>query len=85
MARLRGLEPTRPQIVEVRGRGLMVGVELPSHEAAIAVEQACFHKGLLVLTCGESTLRLAPPLICTEAQADLAVALLDAALESVAP
>jgi 4-aminobutyrate aminotransferase len=83
-ARLEGLRATHPDIVEVRGRGLMIGVELPSHEHAVAVEQACFRRGLLVLTCGEAALRLAPPLICTVAQADLAIELLAAALADVA-
>ncbi len=80
MARVRALRPRQPAIVDVRGRGLMIGVELRSHDEAVAVEQECFRRGLLVLTCGESSLRLAPPLICTETQADLAVEILEASL-----
>jgi 4-aminobutyrate aminotransferase len=80
MTRLRALRASHPQIVDVRGRGLMIGVELRSHDEAVAVEQECFRRGLLVLTCGEAALRLAPPLICTEAQADQAVEILTAAL-----
>ena len=55
-----------PQIREVRGRGLMIGIEFESHAFAYEVEQAAFRRGLLVLTCGESALRLAPPLVVTE-------------------
>ncbi len=58
-------------IGDVRGRGLMVGVEFvqdartraPHPELARAVELLAFQKGLLVLSCGKSTIRLAPPLV----------------------
>lgn len=80
LGRLRALRALRPEIVAVRGRGLMVGVELRSHDSAVAVEQSAFASGLLVLTCGERSIRLCPPLVCTEAHADLAVDLLTAAL-----
>ena len=84
---LRGLaemQHRRPQIVEVRGRGLMIGIEFESHDFAHDVEQAAFRSGLLVLTCGEASLRLAPPLTVTEHQADVALALLEAAIGEVA-
>ena len=60
---------------DVRGVGLMIGVEFGSHEAANAVEQAAFERGLLVLECGESTIRLCPPLMIDEVAVDTAVAL----------
>jgi 4-aminobutyrate aminotransferase len=81
--RLRSLAGAHPQVREVRGRGLMIGVELPTHDDAVALEQECFARGLLVLTCGESSVRLAPPLVVTVEQADVAVDLLDAALRAV--
>ena len=56
-------------ITEVRGIGLMIGVELDSHERASAVAQLCFRRGLLVLECGKKAIRISPPLILTEAQA----------------
>jgi 4-aminobutyrate aminotransferase len=59
-----------PSVTEVRGVGLMLGVELASPELAAAVAQLCFRRGLLVLECGKKTIRLSPPLILTEAQAD---------------
>ncbi len=65
-----------PAVSQVRGRGLMIGIDVPTHDAAEAVEQACFERGLLVLTCGERTIRLAPPLVVTREQADVAVGIL---------
>jgi 4-aminobutyrate aminotransferase len=85
---LRGLVQMQahcPQIRAVRGRGLMIGIDFESHAAAEAVEQAAFGKGLLVLTAGEAALRLAPPLVVTERQADLALELLEAAIAEAAP
>ena len=49
---LRALQPTQPLIEQVRGRGLMIGIDLPDHDTAEALERACFERGLLVLTCG---------------------------------
>ena len=85
---LRGLGELQrrcPQIREVRGRGLMIGIDFESHDVAEAVEQAAFERGLLVLTAGKAAVRLAPPLVVTEAQADLALELLEAAISAAAP
>jgi 4-aminobutyrate aminotransferase len=57
-------------VTEVRGVGLMLGVELATPELSSAVAQLCFKRGLLVLECGKKTIRLSPPLILTEDQAD---------------
>jgi 4-aminobutyrate aminotransferase len=75
-------------IGEVRGLGLMIGVELvrdrgtkePATRERDEVIQACFQRGLLLLGCGTSTLRLCPPLVVTPAQCDTAVAILDEVL-----
>ncbi|MDQ2853756.1 MAG: acetyl ornithine aminotransferase family protein [Chloroflexota bacterium] len=67
-------------IRDIRGIGLMVGVEFGSHEAANAVQQAAFALGLLVLECGEATIRLCPPLIVDEAAVDTAVRLFGQAI-----
>ncbi|HEY3833501.1 MAG TPA: aminotransferase class III-fold pyridoxal phosphate-dependent enzyme [Acidimicrobiia bacterium] len=67
----------------VHGRGLMIGVDFIDHDTAYAVEQECFRRGLLVLTCGVRTVRLAPPLVVTREQADQAVAILDDAVAAV--
>ncbi len=65
----RGVESVR----DIRGAGLMLGVEFDSHEAAEAVQLACFERGLLTLECGESSLRFSPPLIVDAEAVDTAV------------
>ena len=45
--------------------------------------RGAFEKGLLTLPCGKSTIRLSPPLICTDSDADKAVAILDEVLTEV--
>jgi len=59
-------------VEEVRGLGLMIGVEMRTPELADAVAQLCFRRGLLVLECGKKTIRFAPPLLLSEAQATAA-------------
>ncbi len=76
---------------DVRGRGLMIGIELVhdqnTKEAAPdlrnRVIQMAFQKGLLLLGAGDSSIRLAPPLMIEEEQAEFAVATLDACLTAV--
>jgi 4-aminobutyrate aminotransferase-like enzyme len=58
-----------PGVTEVRGIGLMIGIELESHELSETVAQLCFRRGLIVLECGKKAIRISPPLILTEAQA----------------
>ncbi|MEO6295313.1 MAG: aminotransferase class III-fold pyridoxal phosphate-dependent enzyme [Candidatus Limnocylindria bacterium] len=76
-ARLRsGLERVAADVAairDIRGAGLMLGVEFDSHEAAEAVQEAAFQRGLLTLECGESSLRFSPPLIVDSASVDTAV------------
>jgi 4-aminobutyrate aminotransferase len=79
-----------PAVTEVRGVGLMIGIELASHELADAVAQLCFRRGLLVLECGKQAIRLSPPLIITEPQASavadvFAGAIADTRAQAVAP
>jgi predicted acetylornithine/succinylornithine family transaminase len=76
--RLRALPGSGDTIREVRGRGLLIGLELSC--AAAPVVDACRAAGLLVLTAGEQVLRLTPPLIVTEADCDRAVEIIGAAL-----
>ncbi len=79
-------------IGDVRGRGLMIGLELvrdrQTKERASAerdrVVQECFKRGLLVLGAGRNAIRLSPPLVLTKEQADTAVRILDEALAAVA-
>jgi 4-aminobutyrate aminotransferase len=72
-----------PFIEQVRGRGLMIGLDTPNHDAADALQEACFRRGLLTLTCGERSVRLAPPLVVTVEQADTAVAVIGDAIVSL--
>jgi 4-aminobutyrate aminotransferase len=65
---------------DIRGAGLMIGVEFESHEAAEAVQDAAFRLGLLTLECGESSLRFSPPLIVTANDVDIAIELFEQAL-----
>jgi 4-aminobutyrate aminotransferase len=81
LARLRDRHPT--QITEVRGIGLMIGVEFRSGELADAVQQAAFERGLLVLECGERTIRMSPPLVVTAAQAEVALRVFEDAIDAV--
>ncbi|HEY7527030.1 MAG TPA: acetyl ornithine aminotransferase family protein [Candidatus Limnocylindria bacterium] len=69
---------------DVRGIGLMQAVEFASHEAANAVQQEAFERGLLVLECGEASLRLSPPLMVDEEAIDTAVAIFAEALAATA-
>jgi 4-aminobutyrate aminotransferase len=70
-------------LVEVRGRGLMIGLELVDGATAKALEQAAFHRGLLMLTCGPAAIRLAPPLVITPDEVDTALVLIEASLEDL--
>ena len=81
-ARLReGIERVATDAVrDIRGAGLMIGVEFESHEAAEAVQDAAFRLGLLTLECGESSLRFSPPLIVTARDVDIAIELFEQAL-----
>ena len=58
---------------DIRGPGLMLGVEFASHGEADAVQVAAFERGLLTLECGESSLRFSPPLIVDAESVDTAI------------
>ena len=91
MAGMRGLIDKHPLIGDVRGRGLMIGVELvrDRHTKARAIEErdavvnAAFARGLLLLGAGKSSVRFSPPLVLTRAQADMAIRIFDEALTDV--
>jgi acetylornithine/N-succinyldiaminopimelate aminotransferase len=81
-----GLEAIRAKhpkaVKEIRGRGLLAGLDLvPPVADAVA---ACRERGLLVLTAGDNTLRLAPPLIVTDNEVAQACGIIDAALAGMA-
>jgi 4-aminobutyrate aminotransferase len=72
------IQARHPSIGQVRGKGLMIGVEFvkdkqtrePSEEIRNAVENVGFEHGLLLLGCGKSVIRLAPPLCITKQEID---------------
>ena len=86
---LEQVKASAPGISDVRGLGLMIGVELakpdgerePDPELRNQVIRKAFEKGLLLLGCGQSTIRFCPPLIVTEAEAQTAVEIFSLALK----
>ena len=85
--KLGALQKKHAAIGDVRGIGLMVGIEVVDGRAGHSPAPGTRHKviekafalGLLTLPCGESTIRLSPPLIARESDVDKAVAILDTA------
>ncbi len=85
MQRLKEWPKKHPIVGDVRGRGLMIGVEIvkdqQSREAAgewrNQIETLAYERGLLVLGCGETSIRLAPPLILKQEEADIALDILE--------
>ena len=91
MEGLQALAAKHPLIGDVRGRGLMIGVELVrdrttkerAGQEREAVVAAAFRRGLLLLGAGANTVRFSPPLVLTREQADTAVRIFDEALTEV--
>ena len=86
-AQLVELQKKHPVIWDVRGEGLMIGAEFldptthaPAQKLVGDLEQLAFRKGLLLLSCGKSTIRFAPPLVVTEHEIDITIRLLDECL-----
>jgi 4-aminobutyrate aminotransferase len=84
--------PNKHSIVgHIRGRGLMIGIELvknqetrePHGEARGRVLQRAFEKGLMLIGCGESTVRIVPPLICEQTHADTALEILEECISEI--
>jgi 4-aminobutyrate aminotransferase len=90
-AGLTALMDKHPIVGEVRGRGLMIGIELvrDRHTRERAIEErntvvnAAFQRGLLVLGAGKNSIRFSPPLVLTRDEADTAVRVFDEALACV--
>ncbi len=87
MDRLRAWQATEPRIGEVRGRGLFIGCEFVEPATAAPDRRLCddlitraYHNGLLLLSCGVSTVRFMPPLLITRADVDEAMTILQASL-----
>jgi 4-aminobutyrate aminotransferase len=88
---VKGLMEKHTIIGDVRGKGLMIGVELvrdrTTKERATdernRVVDECFKRGLLVLGAGRNAIRLSPPLVLTTQQADTAIEILDQSLTAI--
>jgi 4-aminobutyrate aminotransferase len=91
MKKLRLLAHKYPVVGEVRGKGLMIGMELvtdrtakaPAKEVCEALIIQAYHNGLMLLSCGQSTVRFMPPLLITAAEIDEALGLLEHSLVEV--
>ena len=91
LERLQGWKKSHALVGDVRGRGLMIGIELVKNketresatELRNRVEMVAFEKGLVILGCGETSIRLCPPLIVTEDEATVALDILEDALTQV--
>ena len=91
LERLRGWKNSHPLVGDVRGRGLMIGIELvkdkttrePAAELRNRVETVAFEKGLMILGCGETSFRLCPPLIVSKEEASVALDILEESLAQV--
>lgn len=91
LQQLRQMAEHHPIVGDVRGRGLMIGIELvrdrQTKERAVAERDAlvieAFRRGLLMLGAGPNVVRLSPPLLISREQADVAVQTLDDALASL--
>jgi 4-aminobutyrate aminotransferase len=85
LAGLRPLLQRYPKsVIDVRGKGLMIGVEFADPKLAEEVQWACFIHGLLVLECGKQTVRLCPPLIATADDIQTAIGIFGEAVDAVA-
>lgn len=72
-----------PHVKEIRGQGLLVGVEFDGTVTGVDVKHKCFDKHLLITAIGASIIRMIPPLILTEADCDQAAEIICAAVEEL--
>jgi len=88
---LRKMQKRHPAIGEVRGKGLMIGIEFvydkktkePAPELADRVQDAAFRRGLMLLTCGRNAIRFAPPLVVDRKVCKKALEIFEAAVTAV--
>jgi 4-aminobutyrate aminotransferase len=89
LKRLKGWIAKYPIVGDVRGRGLMIGIEIVKDQKTREVApqlrdrivDLAFERGLLMLGCGETSLRLAPPLVVKQGEVDVALAILEECIE----
>lgn len=80
-SKLAELQKTQPMITDIRGMGLMIGIELDRTVASTV--QKCIEQGLLLVGAGPNVLRFVPPLIVTKTEIDAAIAILTNVLNEV--
>lgn len=93
LERMRPWPQRYPAVGDVRGLGLMIGIEFVRHprsrerhpELRDAIVQRLFREGVLVLGAGLNSIRLCPPLVLTDQQADFALDRLEAAIAALSP
>jgi acetylornithine/succinyldiaminopimelate/putrescine aminotransferase len=76
MAQLKALQSSCPVILDVRGRGLMLGVDLAPSVSALDVKKALLEAGFVTATAGQNVLRLVPPYVIQKEHIDALVAAL---------
>lgn len=82
---LRPLVDRFPGMVrDVRGKGLMIGIQFDSGDTAEAVQMQAFDRGLLVLEAGDDCVRMSPPLVVTAEEAETAIRIFSESVEHVA-
>jgi 4-aminobutyrate aminotransferase len=92
LQRLRPWVAKHPHVGEVRGRGLMIGIEIvkdqksrtPAGPLRDKIVDLAFERGLLILGCGETSIRLCPPLIVKQQEADIALDILEDCIQLAA-
>jgi 4-aminobutyrate aminotransferase len=92
LSRLRPWIAKHPTVGDVRGRGLMIGVEIVKDQKSRTpvgpmrdrIVDLAFERGLLILGCGETSIRLCPPLIVNQYEADIALDILEECIQLAA-
>jgi 4-aminobutyrate aminotransferase len=91
MTGLKKMQKQRRYLGRINGKGLMIGMEIvedragmkPSPDLRDKIVMACFHRGLLILPCGPSSLRFVPPLIIGKEEANIALEIFEESLRKV--
>jgi acetylornithine/succinyldiaminopimelate/putrescine aminotransferase len=81
---LRDVQQRHDIVKEVRGLGLMIGIGLKDHDVADQVEKAAFRGARWCSAVGDDAIRMSPPLVFREDQADTAVSIFEEACAEVA-
>ena len=91
LRRIHGWVKTHPMVGDVRGVGLMIGIEIvrdkqtkeEAHDERERIVELAFERGILFLGAGNSSIRIAPPLIVTAEQSDIALDVLEECISIV--